>query len=223
MVERLHRQLKAAIRCHRQRWTQVLPLVIPGIRSAWKEDLNDTAAEMVYGQPLRLPCKFLAQQNPGDDNLSSAVFVRQLKRSFQDLRPCRVDRHGAKNVFVFKDLDKCSHVFIRNDAPKLPLQQPYSGPYRVISRGEKFFIVSVSDRNKDISVDRLKAAYIVAEDIEDSANMSTKPDSRVVVTFSRDPTPPTTEGPAKAVRQIPQQTRFGRRVRFPERYQAGFT
>ena len=98
---------------------------------------------MVYGQTLRLSGRFLTQQNPGDDNLSAAVLVRQLKQSFQDLRPCRVDRHGAKSVFVFKDLDKCSHVFIRNNAPKLPLQQPYSGPYHVISRGEKFFIVSV--------------------------------------------------------------------------------
>ena len=77
MVERLHRQLKAAIRCHRQRWTEVLPLVLLGIRSAWKEDLDATAAEMVYGQPLRLPGEFLAHQNPGDDNLSAAVFVRQ--------------------------------------------------------------------------------------------------------------------------------------------------
>ena len=80
----------------------------------------------------------------------------------------------------------------------------------MISRGEKFFIVSVSDRDKAISVDRLKPAYIVAEDIEDSANTATKPDSRVVVTFSRDPTPPTTEDPAKAVRIMPRQTKSGR-------------
>ena len=83
--------------------------------------------------------------------------------------------------------------------------------------------MSVSDRDKAISVDRLKPAYIVAEDIEDSANAATKPDSRAVVTFSSDPTPPTTEDPAKTVRRIPHQTRFGRRVRFPERYQACFT
>lgn len=40
MVERLHRQLKAAIMCQQQyRWTQSLPTVLLGIRSAWKEDL----------------------------------------------------------------------------------------------------------------------------------------------------------------------------------------
>ena len=49
MVERLHRQLKAAIRCHQRRCTEALPLVLMGIRSSWKEDLGATAAEMVYG------------------------------------------------------------------------------------------------------------------------------------------------------------------------------
>jgi hypothetical protein len=93
----------------------------------------------------------------------------------------------------------------------------------VISRDEKFFTVSVRDSDKAISVDRLKPAYSVAEGIEDSANMAMKPDSKVVVTFSRDPTPQTTEDPAKAVRQTPHLTRFGLRVLFPERYQAGFT
>ena len=82
--------------------------------------------------------------------------------------------------------------------------------------------MSVSDRQKAISVDRLKPAYNIADDIEDSANTATEPDPRVVVTFSRDPTPPATEGPAEAGRRVPHQTRFVRRVRFPDRYQAGF-
>jgi len=47
MVERLHRQLKAMIMCQQQhRWTQSLPIVLLGIRSAWKEDLQATAADM---------------------------------------------------------------------------------------------------------------------------------------------------------------------------------
>jgi cleavage and polyadenylation specificity factor subunit 1 len=36
MVERFHRQLKAAIRCQQRRWTEALPLVLMGIRSSWK-------------------------------------------------------------------------------------------------------------------------------------------------------------------------------------------
>jgi len=49
MIERLHRQLKAAIMCQQQhRWTQSLPTVLLGIRSAWKEDLQAKAADMVF-------------------------------------------------------------------------------------------------------------------------------------------------------------------------------
>jgi len=45
MVERFHRQLKAAIKCHQpQGWTEALPVILMGIRASWKEDLNATSA-----------------------------------------------------------------------------------------------------------------------------------------------------------------------------------
>jgi hypothetical protein len=96
MVERFHRQLKAAIRCHQRRWTEALPLVLMGIRSSWKEDLGVTTTEMVYGQPLRLPVQFLTQQTASESSSSAAPFVQQLKATFEDLRPSSVERHGAK-------------------------------------------------------------------------------------------------------------------------------
>lgn len=56
MVERFHRQLKAAIKCHEtQAWVDVLPVVLMGIRAAIKEDLQSTPAEIIYGEPMRLP------------------------------------------------------------------------------------------------------------------------------------------------------------------------
>jgi len=54
LIERLHRQLKAALMCHAdEHWAEDLPLVLLGIRSAWKEDLKSSSAELVYGSPLR--------------------------------------------------------------------------------------------------------------------------------------------------------------------------
>ena len=59
VIERLHRQLKAAIKCHdTSNWVEILPIVLLGIRTAFKEDLNATAAEMVYGTGIRLPAEF---------------------------------------------------------------------------------------------------------------------------------------------------------------------
>ncbi len=56
----IERQLKAALKCHQQpdKWTESLLMVLLGVRSALKEDLGCTAAELVYGAPLRLPGEF---------------------------------------------------------------------------------------------------------------------------------------------------------------------
>jgi transposase InsO family protein len=62
LVERFHRTLKAAIMCHAdQHWTEALPLVLLGIRSSLKADLQASSAELVYGEPLRIPGEFLTQ------------------------------------------------------------------------------------------------------------------------------------------------------------------
>ncbi|XP_046407467.1 zinc finger protein 62 homolog [Ischnura elegans] len=61
IVERFHCQLKSAIRCHdTQQWVDVLPAIFLGSRSALKENIEATPAELVYGEPLRLPGGFLS-------------------------------------------------------------------------------------------------------------------------------------------------------------------
>jgi hypothetical protein len=48
--------MKAAIMFHAdEQWTEALPLVLLGIRSAYKEVLETSVAELVYGEPLRVP------------------------------------------------------------------------------------------------------------------------------------------------------------------------
>ena len=56
-----HRQLKAALKAQHNpsSWMDALPLMLLGIRTALKEDISSTAAEMVYGTSLRLPGVFL--------------------------------------------------------------------------------------------------------------------------------------------------------------------
>ncbi len=58
MVEKLHHQLKAALKTYPapERWTKPLPIVLLGICTVLKEnDLHCTAAEVVYGTTPRLP------------------------------------------------------------------------------------------------------------------------------------------------------------------------
>ena len=51
MVERFHRQLKAALRASNssERWTETLSIVLLGCRSAIKSDLGYSASELLYG------------------------------------------------------------------------------------------------------------------------------------------------------------------------------
>jgi cleavage and polyadenylation specificity factor subunit 1 len=56
LVERFHRTLKAAIMCHAdQHWTEALSLVLLGTHTYFKADLQASVAELVYGEPLKIP------------------------------------------------------------------------------------------------------------------------------------------------------------------------
>ena len=50
LVERFHRQLKVALKAMRDsnHWVKFLPLVLLGIRTNIKQDINCTSAELVY-------------------------------------------------------------------------------------------------------------------------------------------------------------------------------
>ncbi|GFX04497.1 integrase catalytic domain-containing protein [Trichonephila clavipes] len=56
MIEELHRLLKSAIKCHAtERWTEVLPIILLGLRASLKEDILCTPSELVFGTTIRLP------------------------------------------------------------------------------------------------------------------------------------------------------------------------
>uniref|UniRef100_UPI00358DFA03 coiled-coil domain-containing protein 138 n=1 Tax=Myxine glutinosa TaxID=7769 RepID=UPI00358DFA03 len=57
LCERFHRSLKAALRAsfHDGGWVDRLPWVLLGHRTAHKDDLRASAAELAFGQPLRVP------------------------------------------------------------------------------------------------------------------------------------------------------------------------
>ncbi|BHF83927.1 hypothetical protein SprV_0902707600 [Sparganum proliferum] len=64
-----------------------------------------------------------------------------------------------------KDLDKCTHVFVRCDRVRQPLESPYEGPFRVLARNAKTCWILRGDKEDVVSVDRVKAA--VAEELPD--------------------------------------------------------
>lgn len=121
MVERFHRQLKAALKAHPNpsAWVDFLPLILLGIRTTLKEDTHSTVAEMVYGTTLRLPGEFSSLPSTSP-SVEPVDYVSKLKTHMQQLRPTP-PRSPLRNSHVNRDLSSCTHVFVRHNAVCKPL------------------------------------------------------------------------------------------------------
>ena len=133
-------------------------LVLLGIRTAYKEDLQSSTAELVYGEPLRVPGELLASASP---KVEASTFIQQLRRQMDQLRPTPTARHSSPATFVHEDLQDSPHVFLRQDTVRRALQPPYSGPHQVIARTDKTHTIFVRGRHVTVSTDRVKTAYLL--------------------------------------------------------------
>lgn len=162
-LERWHRTLKAALKAYGvQRWTEILPTVLLGLRTAIKEDAHVSPAEMLYGQGIRLPGEFF--ENTTVSNTDPTSFVSKLKEKIALLKPIPDTNHSKPKVFVSPAFSKCTHVFVRRDSVKKPLQPAYDGPYSVVTKHEKYFTVKVNGKDVNISLNRLKPAFLLADE-----------------------------------------------------------
>ena len=237
MIERLHRMLKASLktRLTGPHWVDELPWVLLGLRTTPKEDLNASPAELVYGSPLTVPGDFVqdAPQAPVSEHL------RQLRERVSDLRPVPAGTHGRIKDNVPNSLNKAKFVFVRREFKKSPLQTPYDGPFEVLKRSDKHFTIKVGTREDNISIDRLKAAYV-----DDAIPVAVaqpprrgRPPARLPPTpdpLPPDPLPPVQEVPQQQPPQVQQQrppgplpsrptyaevtTRSGRTTTIPARF-----
>ncbi|XP_026476198.1 uncharacterized protein LOC113381613 [Ctenocephalides felis] len=166
LIERFHQQLKAAIMCYKDNtWLEALPLILLGIRNAYKPDIKTSAAEMVYGEPLRLPGEiFELHRNP--QNLRHpADLISRLRQHVAHLQPSKSSNHTNNKPFIFQDLQTCTHIFLRDDTIRKSLQQPYQGPYEVLKRDDKTVTIRTQKGNTRVSIDRIKSAYIIADPV----------------------------------------------------------
>ncbi|XP_053596144.1 uncharacterized protein LOC128668019 [Microplitis demolitor] len=167
IIERWHRTLKAALMCKTGvPWIHALPSVLLGLRTTYKEDIKSSPAEMLFGTTLRVPGEFFVHQELPTD---PQAFLENHRKAMRMMQPTQTAHHSKPKVFIHKDLDKCSHVFIRCDHVKAPLEQPYRGPFKVIERlSDRLFRVDVEGQEKNILIERLKPAYLPREELEEN-------------------------------------------------------
>ena len=199
----------------------LLPLVLLGIRTALKEDIGCTAAELVYGTNLRLPGGYFTPQE--DCHTDPIPFVSDLKKHMRSLHAIPPRHTTRPHVHVSDSLSTTTHVFIRHDAVRKPLQPPYDGPYRVLARNDKYYTLDLNGRQDTVSIDRLKPAYIeqTPPDTPTTTHPSTPSSSTSTHTSNapavaiHPPRPSTSATPHTATRT----TRSGRRVHWPPHLQ----
>ena len=146
MVERAHHQLKDAPRSRLAGadWLTHLSWVLLGLRNALKEDSGISSADMVLGRPLLFPGQpCYATEPPGNAALPSHLPTRRLTYAEATSGP-------------LVQLMAADFVYIKNGGCTPPLTPSYSGPYLVINRWPKSFLVQSGTRMESVTVDCLK-------------------------------------------------------------------
>ena len=124
-------------------------------------------------------------------------YVARLKTVMRDLQSPPVRKQIPTNTHVNPTLKSCTHVFVRHDAVRKPLQKPYDRPYKVQKRTKKHYTIDMNGQSEVISIDRLKPAFLDFP----PTDQSTLPP----LSAKRHPASPPPSAPVTV-------TRYGRRV-----------
>ena len=189
-------------------WMSDLPLVLLGLRSTIRPDADCCPADVVFGRQLRLPGDLLDSPASASVPSDPASFVSSLASSMASLRPIAPVRRGPVDPGqVPAALRTVPHVFLRVDAVKRPLTPPYDGPFRVLDRAAKTFVILKNNRHVKVSIDRLKPEFLLKDLPVPVPSTSTRP----TVSPEPDPVSVVPPGPADSF------SRSGRLLRPPTR------
>ncbi|XP_066971750.1 uncharacterized protein [Macrobrachium rosenbergii] len=126
-----------------------LPWVLLGLRTAPRADGILSAAKKTNGDPLMVPGELVTEDrhNPSVQRLCDIV---------GKFAPCKGTYTDRSVTFTPPGLSSTTHVFIRDNAVCPPLTRPYRGPFRMLERNNKAFLLTLHGKNDWVSVDRIK-------------------------------------------------------------------
>jgi cleavage and polyadenylation specificity factor subunit 1 len=143
-IERAHRTLKTMLKARGPSWLDNLPLALLAMHVAPDDDGISPFTRLTGENPM-LPRVIIKDKDPDSIHFSLDQLFEQQPR------PSSTTPH------VPQELWSNDKVWVRVDRGRKPLEAPYSGPYPVIRRTSKFFVVESRPGHEEaISIDRLK-------------------------------------------------------------------
>lgn len=214
MIERLHRTFKTAIRARGSDWLDSIPIVLLGLRCMPLEN-GISPFTAVTGRTLLSP-KIMLDKDASSRQFRQE-FVQQLATRMRELDFSSFaagTTHSSPMSYIPPGLSDCTHVWVRIDRIRRPLESPYFGPLPVIARQTKFYTVRLPDGREDnVSIDRLKPARLP---VPSCSPMSEKVPAKSPNFQKENKEGPDTSGTSCPETQARQTytSRFGRKVRF---------
>ena len=147
-------------------------------------------------------------------------YVSRLRTTMQQLRPVSTTHHTHRKAHVCKDLATCTQVFVHRDAVRKSLQPLYDGPFPVVERTPKYFILHRNGQDQSVSLDRLKPAHLeLPSPVPAPTPLTHTPHPHPSPTPLTPVTqPPASEPALQSSEQPAHITRSGRRVHWPDRF-----
>ena len=92
-----------------------------------------------------------------DANTDLENYSDKLRVAMPRLRLSPPRDTNQRDMFQYKELDTCSHLFLRRIAIAPPLTVPYDGPHKVVARSGQ---VMIKGKVEPVTADRVKPAHI---------------------------------------------------------------
>ena len=159
IIERFHRTLKTALASSTVEadWSKKLPWVLLAIHATPHAALGASPSEAVFGKCPRLPLDILPTPDPG----YSPKEVSQITEAF--MPPKQTYNANTRKIRLPPNLFTCPFVYERIDSHRSPFTPNYAGPYPVLIRESKAFLLNKNSKEVWVSIDRLKPAYLAEE------------------------------------------------------------
>ena len=76
------------------------------------------------------------------------------------LRLCPPRDTHQKNIFQYKEIETCTHVFLRRIAIAPPLTALYDSPYKFVARSGRVMKILIKGKVETVSLDQVKPTHL---------------------------------------------------------------